>query len=205
MNFWQWVLLLLWWFLFFAYLVILFQILSDLFRDSAVSGWLKAVWILFLVLFPYLTALVYVIARGKGMAGGEDDPGQDPCERLDRLLGEALGLVQATKHYLERRPAGSAPALGELSRRALARAGLTGPDFSERRINARSDHWPFFERGIPVLVFHSDDEEDYHQPTDDAPKITVEVMARIVRAVAMSVWETADAPERPRLRQLQRF
>ncbi|WP_159712956.1 DUF1465 family protein [Geminicoccus flavidas] len=53
-------------------------------------------------------------ARGWGMAGGEDDPGQDPCERLDRLLGEAMGLVQATKHYLERRPAGAMPALGEL-------------------------------------------------------------------------------------------
>jgi hypothetical protein len=68
MTFWNWVELLIWWFLFFAYLVILFQILSDLFRDHQLSGWWKAVWIIFLIIFPFLTALVYVIARGRGMA-----------------------------------------------------------------------------------------------------------------------------------------
>ncbi|HWL71709.1 MAG TPA: DUF1465 family protein [Geminicoccus sp.] len=63
------------------------------------------------------------------MAGGEDDPEQDFCERLDRLLGEAMGLVQATKHYLERRPAGAMPVAGELGHlceldRVTCRLGL---------------------------------------------------------------------------------
>ena len=40
----------------------------DLFRDEETSGWLKAVWIIFLVFVPFLTALVYIIARGNGMA-----------------------------------------------------------------------------------------------------------------------------------------
>ena len=42
--------------------------ISDLFRDHKLNGWWKAVWIIFLIFAPFLTALVYVIARGKGMA-----------------------------------------------------------------------------------------------------------------------------------------
>jgi hypothetical protein len=51
-----------------AYLMVLFSILTDLFRDHQLNGWWKAVWILALIFFPFVTALVYVIARGKGMA-----------------------------------------------------------------------------------------------------------------------------------------
>ncbi|WP_026075244.1 SHOCT domain-containing protein [Cellulomonas massiliensis] len=67
-SFWDWFWLLVWWFLFFAYLIVLFQIIGDLFRDRALSGWWKAVWVVFLIVFPFLTALVYLIARGNGMA-----------------------------------------------------------------------------------------------------------------------------------------
>lgn len=55
-------------FAFVAYLMILFMILTDLFRDHKLSGWWKAVWIVFLFIFPWLTALVYLIARGRGMS-----------------------------------------------------------------------------------------------------------------------------------------
>ncbi|MDF1603893.1 SHOCT domain-containing protein [Nocardioides sp. YIM 152315] len=54
-------------FLLMAYLVVLFQILTDLFRDKDTSGWAKAVWVFFLIIFPLVTSLVYLIARGKGM------------------------------------------------------------------------------------------------------------------------------------------
>ncbi|UJP40507.1 SHOCT domain-containing protein [Cellulomonas palmilytica] len=101
MNFWQWVLLLLWWFLFFAYLVILFQILSDLFRDSAVSGWLKAVWILFLVLFPYLTALVYVIARGKGMAERQGRRIEQARAETDSYIRDVAGAKSPADHIAD--------------------------------------------------------------------------------------------------------
>ena len=67
-TFWSWFWLLVWAFVFFAYLMVLFQILGDLFRDRALSGWWKAVWIIFLIVAPFLTALIYVIARGQGMA-----------------------------------------------------------------------------------------------------------------------------------------
>ena len=54
-------------FLFVVWVWILFTIISDLFRDHEMSGWGKAIWILFLVFIPFLTALVYLIARGSGM------------------------------------------------------------------------------------------------------------------------------------------
>jgi len=54
-------------FFFIIWIWILITILSDLFRDHETSGWAKAVWVLFLVFIPFLTALVYLIVRGSGM------------------------------------------------------------------------------------------------------------------------------------------
>jgi len=61
-----WVLV--WSFFLFAYIWMFILIITDLFRDDQLSGWLKALWIILLVVAPYLTALIYVIARGRGMA-----------------------------------------------------------------------------------------------------------------------------------------
>ena len=54
-------------FFFVIWIWILITILSDLFRDHELSGWSKAAWVLFLVFIPFLTALIYLIARGSGM------------------------------------------------------------------------------------------------------------------------------------------
>ncbi len=45
----------------------LFSIITDLFRDRKLNGWAKAAWFVFLLFVPFLTALVYLIARGSGM------------------------------------------------------------------------------------------------------------------------------------------
>ncbi|GAB2462136.1 hypothetical protein HD599_000953 [Conyzicola lurida] len=50
-----------------GYLVSVVVVLGDLFRDHGLNGWWKAVWIFFLVFLPFLTVLVYVIARGPGI------------------------------------------------------------------------------------------------------------------------------------------
>jgi hypothetical protein len=54
-------------FLFAAWLMVLFTIITDLFRDHSISGWGKAAWILFLIFVPFLAALLYLIFRGSGM------------------------------------------------------------------------------------------------------------------------------------------
>ena len=67
MDLWSWIAWFFWVFVFFAYLMVLFSIIGDLFRDTELSGWLKAIWIIFLIFVPFLTALIYLIARGNGM------------------------------------------------------------------------------------------------------------------------------------------
>ena len=71
MSFWENFWGIFWWFFlvyaFIAFLWALFAVIGDLFRDDHLSGWWKAVWILFLLFVPLLGVLVYLIARGKGM------------------------------------------------------------------------------------------------------------------------------------------
>lgn len=50
------------------WLIILFQIIVDIFRSHDMNGWVKALWIIALFLIPFITVLVYLIARGGGMA-----------------------------------------------------------------------------------------------------------------------------------------
>lgn len=68
MDFWSYFWLLVWWFFFIAYLMVLFQIFGDLFRDDELGGFAKAMWVLFLIFIPIVASLVYLISRGKGMA-----------------------------------------------------------------------------------------------------------------------------------------
>ena len=67
-SFWDIIWWFLWIFFFIAYLFALFAVIGDLFRDHKLNGWWKAVWIIFLIFVPFLTLLVYLIARGNGMA-----------------------------------------------------------------------------------------------------------------------------------------
>ncbi len=68
MSFWDIVWFIIISFAFVAYLMVMFSILVDLFRDREESGLMKAVWVVALIVFPLLTALVYLIVRGRGMA-----------------------------------------------------------------------------------------------------------------------------------------
>jgi hypothetical protein len=82
-------------FAFVAYLMVLFSILSDLFRDKETGGFVKAVWVIALIFVPFLTALIYLIARGHGMA--------------ERNVKAAEEMQQAQNAYI-RDVAGSSPA-----------------------------------------------------------------------------------------------
>ena len=57
--------------LFVAYLIVLFHVIVDLFRDPELGGGFKALWIIGLLFIPVLTLLVYLLARGGGMAERE--------------------------------------------------------------------------------------------------------------------------------------
>lgn len=107
-NFWGFIGWFFWAFVFIAYLFALFAVITDLFRDHELSGWWKALWILFLIFVPFLTTLVYLIARGRGMA-----------ERSQRNARQAQS---ATDDYI-RTVAGASPSDEIAKAKALLDAG----------------------------------------------------------------------------------
>jgi len=58
----------LWFFCFFIWIWLLIRVFSDIFRSHELSGWAKALWIISVVVLPYVGVLVYLIARGKEMS-----------------------------------------------------------------------------------------------------------------------------------------
>lgn len=114
-NFWNIIWLFFWSFAFIAYLFALFAIISDLFRDHKLNGWWKALWIIFLIFVPFLTALVYLIARGPGMA--------------ERSQKEARQVQQATDQYI-RQVAAASPSDEIAKAKALLDSGtITQAEF----------------------------------------------------------------------------
>ena len=57
----------LWFFLFFIWIWLLIVVFSDIFRSHDLSGWAKALWVIFVIIVPYLGVFVYLIARGHKM------------------------------------------------------------------------------------------------------------------------------------------
>jgi hypothetical protein len=55
-------------FLWVAWLLILFRVLADIFRRDDISGWGKAAWCVFVIVLPYLGVLVYLVAEGRNMS-----------------------------------------------------------------------------------------------------------------------------------------
>ena len=82
-------------FFFVIWIWILITILMDLFRDHEVSGWAKAAWVFFLVFFPFITALVYLIVRGPGMR--------------QRAIAEQVEAKKQFDQYVQQTAAASSP------------------------------------------------------------------------------------------------
>lgn len=91
MDFWNWIAWFFWVFVFVAYLMVLFSILGDLFRDHTLNGWLKAIWIIFLIFVPFLTALIYLIARGPGMQRRGMEQAQEMRKAQDDYIRATVG------------------------------------------------------------------------------------------------------------------
>jgi hypothetical protein len=87
-SFWEVLLITLEIFFFVIWIWILITILTDLFRDHELSGWAKAAWVLFLVFIPFLTALIYLIARGSGMRDRTIKAQADAKKHFDEYVRE---------------------------------------------------------------------------------------------------------------------
>lgn len=116
-NFWNIVWIFFWSFVFVAYLFALFSVFADLFRDRELSGWWKALWILFLVFVPILTLLVYLIARGGGMA-----------DRSEQLAAQRQSETDRYIRHVAATGGGSNPADDIAKAKALLDAGAISAD-----------------------------------------------------------------------------
>lgn len=74
-------------FVFVVLIWLLYIVLSDLFRRHDISGWGKALWVLGLVLFPYIGVLAYMIVESKGMAERADQQAQQTQDEVRRVVG----------------------------------------------------------------------------------------------------------------------
>jgi hypothetical protein len=88
MDFGEGLLLILEFFLLFAWIWILFVIITDLFRDHELSGVAKAVWVFFLIFIPWFGALVYLIVRGSGMRDRALKAEKDTKAHFDQYVRE---------------------------------------------------------------------------------------------------------------------
>ncbi len=121
-SFWEFLWLILSTFFLLTYLLVLFHIIVDLFRDRSLGGFAKALWIIALIFVPMLTALVYIIARGSGMAS--------------RQVAEAERMRSEADDYI-RNVARSSPADQIARARALLQEGtITESEFATLKAKA---------------------------------------------------------------------
>jgi Phospholipase_D-nuclease N-terminal len=93
--FWDAVVLMASTFFFIAYLIVLFQVIVDLFRDGEMGGGSKVLWIIGLIFVPLLTALIYVLARGSGMAARQRGAAKAAKAEADAYIRDVAGKSPA--------------------------------------------------------------------------------------------------------------
>jgi hypothetical protein len=74
-------------FLFVLWFWLLIVVMSDLFRRTDITGWGKAIWVIALIVFPYLAIFVYLISQSRGMAERRGQQAQQAHEELRRVVG----------------------------------------------------------------------------------------------------------------------
>lgn len=113
MSFWDFFWLLICSYILVAYLILLFHIVVDVFRDPDLGGGAKALWIIGLIVVPFLIALIYVVTRGRGMA--------------ERRAAEQRQARADTDQYIQSVASTSSPAEQITSAKALLDSGSISP------------------------------------------------------------------------------
>ncbi|OII64961.1 hypothetical protein BJP40_18375 [Streptomyces sp. CC53] len=90
-----------WIFLWVLWIVLLFRIIADVFRDDTLGGLAKTGWLIFVIVLPFLGVFVYVIARGKGMGRREAEHAQAQRQALDDYIRETAGAGAGSGNHAE--------------------------------------------------------------------------------------------------------
>jgi ABC-type multidrug transport system fused ATPase/permease subunit len=88
-------------FFLFIWILILFHVFCDLFRDHSLSGGAKTLWVLFLVFLPFVAVFVYLIARGQGMAERAAARQQRAQEQFDGYVRTVAGDASPTEQIAQ--------------------------------------------------------------------------------------------------------
>jgi len=115
----------LWLFLFVIWIWLLIIVFTDIFRSHDLSGWAKALWIIFVIVLPYLGVFVYLIARGHKMA--------------EHAAAEAQARDQAARAYIQNTVgSGSTSSADELAKLAdlKAQGVISDAEFEQAKAKA---------------------------------------------------------------------
>ncbi len=91
-----------WFFLFFMWIMILFQVTIDIFRSEDLSGGVKALWLIFVLVFPYLGVFVYLIARGDKIHERQFADAKAQQAQIDEYIRGAAGTSASPAEELAR-------------------------------------------------------------------------------------------------------
>ncbi|MGN6425666.1 hypothetical protein [uncultured Leifsonia sp.] len=123
MSFWDFLIWSFWFYLVIVCITIFIRVIIDVFRDPELNGWAKALWVLFLVIFPFLAAFIYLIARGGRMA--------------QRSMAGMAQAQQANDQYIRSVAGSSSPANEiEAGKRLLDSGAITPAEFEALKTKA---------------------------------------------------------------------
>ena len=89
-------------FLFFIWIWLLIIVFADIFRSHDMGGFAKAIWVIFVIIFPYLGVFVYLIARGGKMAEHAQQAAQAQNAAFTQAVQQAAGTSGSTADELAR-------------------------------------------------------------------------------------------------------
>jgi lysylphosphatidylglycerol synthetase-like protein (DUF2156 family) len=82
-------------FLLFVWIWLLIVVFSDIFRSNDMKGWEKALWVIFVIVLPFLGILVYLIARGDKMQKHDIQDAQEAQDEFDAYVRQVAGAGSA--------------------------------------------------------------------------------------------------------------
>lgn len=126
MSIWDFFVWFFWFYIAIACIWIFISIIVDVFRDHSLNGWAKALWVLFLVFLPFLAALIYLIARGKGMAERGAARQREATQYTDDYIRSVAGTSSASSPAAEI----------ESAKRLLDAGAVTSAEYEQLKANA---------------------------------------------------------------------
>ncbi|GGI46301.1 ABC-type multidrug transport system fused ATPase/permease subunit [Agromyces flavus] len=123
-NFWDFLVWIFWFYVIVACIWIFITVFIDIFRDPTLNGWAKALWVIFLVFFPFLAAFIYLIARGQSMT-------QRNMERAQAMNAQQADYIRSVAGSGQ-----SASAEIESAKRLLDSGAITQAEYESLKAKA---------------------------------------------------------------------